>query len=90
MTEFITYRQIDMEAETPNWLVIYSKRDSKVNQLSFVEVKLIGTMIEVDFDTTLIEDDDEQVEFEFEIAQYLVSQDELIMGEDGDYYLKKI
>ena len=48
---------------------------------------LVDTQVLVNFSTTRITDKADQGEFEFEAAQYLVEQKELIMGEDGDYYL---
>lgn len=87
MLEFITYKKLGAESDEPSWLVIYCRREVGVNELGFTQVTLSDTQVLVDFSTTLITEDEDQVEFNFEVAQYLVEQKELIMGEDGDYYL---
>ena len=87
MLEFITYKKLDVDSEDPSWLVIYCRKEVDIHELGFTQVVLFDTCVQVDFSTTLITDEDDQVEFNFEVAQYLVEQEELIMGEDGDYYL---
>ena len=87
MLEFVTHKRINGETAEPTWLVIYCRQVPGVNELGFVKVMLVDTYIIAGFSTTLITDEDEQVEFNFEVAQYLVKHGEIIMGEDGDYYL---
>ena len=89
MLEFITQKRIIDETTEPTWIVIYCRQVPGVNELGFVKVRLVDTYIIAGFSTTLITDEDDQVEFEFEVAQYLVKQGEIIMGEDGDYYLSE-
>lgn len=87
MLEFIMHKRIKAECDKPTWLVVYCRQEAEVNELSFAQVVLVDTQVLVNFSTTHITDEDEQCEFSFEAAQYLVEQKELIMGEDGDYYL---
>ena len=85
MLEFILHKRIKTECDKPMWLVVYCKQEAEVNELSFVQAVLVDTQVLVNFSTTHITDKADQGEFEFEAAQYLVEQKELIMGEDGDY-----
>ena len=87
MLEFIMHKRIKTECDKPMWLVVYCRQEAEVNELSFVQAVLVDTQVLVNFSTTHITDKADQGEFEFEAAQYLVEQKELIMGEDGDYYL---
>ena len=88
MLEFIScHKKLNAEYDKPTWLVVYCKREKYDNELGVVQAILSDTQVLVDFSATRITDEDEQCEFSFEVAQYLVEQKELIMGEDGDYYL---
>ena len=87
MLEFIVHKRIKTECDKLMWLVVYCRQEAEVNELSFVQAVLVDTQVLVNFSTTRITDKADQGEFEFEAAQYLVEQKELIMGEDGDYYL---
>ena len=87
MLEFIMYKRIKTECDKPMWLVVYCRQEKEITELSFVQAVLVDTQVLVNFSTTRITDKADQGEFEFEAAQYLVEQKELIMGEDGDYYL---
>ena len=87
MLEFIMHKRIKTECDKPMWLVVYCRQEAEVSELSFVQAVLVDTQVLVNFSTTRITDKADQDEFEFEAAQYLVEQKELIMGEDGDYYL---
>ena len=87
MLEFIMHKRIKTECDKPMWLVVYCRQEAEVNELGFAQAVLVDTQVLVNFSTTRITDKADQGEFEFEAAQYLVEQKELIMGEDGDYYL---
>ena len=87
MLEFIMHKRIKTECDKPMWLVVYCRQEKEISELSFVQAVLVDTQVLVNFSTTRITDKADQGEFEFEAAQYLVEQKELIMGEDGDYYL---
>ena len=87
MLEFIMHKRIKTECDKPMWLVVYCRQEAEVNELSFAQAVLVDAQVLVNFSTTRITDKADQGEFEFEAAQYLVEQKELIMGEDGDYYL---
>ena len=87
MLEFIMHKRIKTECDKPMWLVVYCRQEKEISELSFVQAVLVDTQVLVNFSTTHITDEADQGEFEFEAAQYLVEQKELIMGEDGDYYL---
>jgi hypothetical protein len=87
MLEFIVHKRIKAECDKPMWLVVYCRQEAEVNELGFAQVVLANTQVLVNFSTTRITDEADQSEFEFKAAQYLVEQKELIMGEDGDYYL---
>ena len=87
MLEFIMYKRIKTECDKPMWLVVYCRQEAEINEFGFAQAVLVDTQVLVNFSTTHITDKADQGEFEFEAAQYLVEQKELIMGEDGDYYL---
>ena len=87
MLEFIMYKRIKTECDKPMWLVVYCRQEAEINEFGFAQAVLVNTQVLVNFSTTHITDKADQGEFEFEAAQYLVEQKELIMGEDGDYYL---
>lgn len=88
MLEFISCRKkLNTEYNKPTWLVVFCRREKYDNELGVVQAILSDTQVLVDLSATRITDEDEQCEFSFEVAQYLVEQKELIMGEDGDYYL---
>ena len=87
MLEFILHKRIKTECDKPMWLVVYCRQEAEINEFGFAQAVLVDTQVLVNFSTTRITDKADQDEFEFEAAQYLVEQKELIMGEDGDYYL---
>ena len=87
MLEFIMHKRIKTECNKPTWLVVYCRQEAEVNELGFAQAVLVDTQVLANFSTTRITGKADQDEFEFEAAQYLVEQKELIMGEDGDYYL---
>ncbi len=87
MLEFISCKRLDAECEKPSWLVVYRRKEAKVAELGFAYAALSGTQVSVDFSATGVVDEADRGDFEFEAAQFLVEQKELIMGEDGDYYL---
>ena len=87
MLEFIMHKRIKTECDKPMWLVVYCRQEAEINEFGFAQAVLVDTQVLVNFSTTHITDKADQGEFEFEAAQYLVEQKELIMGEDGDYYL---
>lgn len=87
MLEFIMHKRIKTECDKPMWLVVYCRQEAEINELGFAQAVLVDTKVLVNFSMTHITDKADQSEFEFEAAQYLVEQKELIMGEDGDYYL---
>ena len=87
MLEFIMHKRIKTECDKPMWLVVYCRQEAEINEFGFAQAVLVDTQVLVNFSTTHITDKADQGEFEFEAAQYLVEQRELIMGEDGDYYL---
>ena len=87
MLEFIFHKKLGEEYGKPSWLVVYCRKEAGVTELGFAQATLSDTQVTVDFSTTRIVDEEDRSEFEFEVAQYLVERKELIMGEDGDYYL---
>ena len=87
MLEFILHKRIKTECDKPMWLVVYCRQEAEINEFGFAQAVLVDTQVLINFSTTHITDKADQGEFEFEAAQYLVEQKELIMGEDGDYYL---
>ena len=87
MLEFIMHKRIKTECDKPMWLVVYCIQEAEINEFGFAQAVLVDTQVLVNFSTTHITDKADQGEFEFEAAQYLVEQKELIMSEDSDYYL---
>ena len=80
MLEFIMHKRIKTECDKPMWLVVYCRQEAEINEFGFAQAVLVDTQVSVNFSTTHITDKADQGEVEFEAAQDLVEQKELIMG----------
>ena len=87
MLKFITHKRLESVASKPSWLVVHRRDCGNVKEHGFTDVILSDTKILIHSSTTIFTDEADKADFIFELAQYLVEKKELIMGEDGDYYL---